>query len=358
VSARQTPEGTKMGFLPPSPGSGSVTRTLNAANTWLALGYAAGAVPRTINKVQMALSAVAGTLAATDLRCDIYSDVSGKPNASLGNTTTISSTPAGAGFFEFSGLSVLETAGNQYWAVFRNLNGVPGTNFPTVRMGAQGTWTLVTASYGLAKWETTDGATWITSQLGGFGLRIGYSDGTYYGAPVSNTPTGLHKIFGSTWEGVQFTMPANETANVRGVRFYKAIVTGSPTGNLQANIIVGNNVYTTVAMPNQSAIVIAGYVDLDLATTVQIPGGSTVTILLNDTAADSSSNAYQLIEYDVDTNVNSLALMPMGGTFKRAFSTNAGVTISTDTSVIYPMSLILDSSGEYARQSRPRRIGL
>ena len=71
-----------LGFLPDSPSNGPVTLALSAAATWLAYGFIPDA-NRQVSKVKAYTSTITGTLADTDVTCDVYSDSAGSPNASI-----------------------------------------------------------------------------------------------------------------------------------------------------------------------------------------------------------------------------------------------------------------------------------
>ena len=342
-----------MGY--PAFGPGATTTQLNAAATWLAFGF----IPRiskTINKVRVFVSAVAGTLAATDLTCDVYSDTPGQPNASLGSTSNIGGTaPTGAGWIEFQGLSVALTSGTQYWLVFKNVNAVPGTNNATYRYVTSGIdlvfaakATSLKAAGACVDTTTNSGSAWTAANNLVAGFRIGYSDSSYEGLAISNVAAGTDNIFGSNEVGVKFTSPANAILNVQGIAFTAESV-GTPTGNLRFRLY--NNTTLLATTDNLVCSIptatlgdwCASYFSSDQV----IQPGTTLRATMSDSAADSSSNCFKSgNEVTVDTDANSLALLPFQGTLQK--TTFNGTTWTDTNSSIMPFALILDSAGEFA----------
>lgn len=344
--------GQYLGFVPASVnGPTAQTLALSAAATWLAYGFTPS-VSKTITGVRAFVSAVGGTLANTDLSCDVYSDTAGVPNASLGSTTTLTAAaPTGAAWLEWSGLSIALTAGTQYWNVIKNLNGVPATNFPTFRWLNQGIPSPLamtnTSNWGWNKKHSVNsGGAWATAAQAVAGYRVGYSDGSYDGLPASNSASGTDLAFGSTEAGVKFTSPLNGVLNVSGLAFLTN-KTASPTGNLRFRLYNNTSLLATTAGVIPAANVTAtGWYYGYFSSTQVIQPGTVLRASISDDAADSSSACYRSgSEYTVDTDVNSLALMPFGGTLQR--SGLSGGTWTDTSANILPFALLLDSTGEF-----------
>ncbi len=348
--------GQWLGFVPFASGPGANTLALSAAATWLAYGYTpsfpGGTTTKTNNGVRAFVSAVNGTLANTDLSCDIYSDTNGVPNVSLGSTTTLTAAaPTGAAWVEWSGLSVVVTTGVQYWIVIKNLNAVPATNFPTFRFTNQGLpWLLAqsnnSANWGWVKKHTTNsGGAWGTAAQAVSGFRVGYSDSSYDGFPSSNAGAGTDKAFGSTEAGVKFTTPPNGVLNVSGLAFL-AQSAGSPTGNLRFRLYNNTTLLaTTIGVIKPGNVTGGGWYFGYFATQVIQPGTVLRASISNDAADDASNYFRSSGEYTIDTDANSLPLMPFEGTLQR--SGLSGGTWTDTNSNILPFALLLDSTGEF-----------
>ncbi len=347
--------------------TGALTSTfaINAAASggfsanWLAYGY----VPsesKTVNAVKVFASAVGGTLAATDLVCDIYSDTAGSgPNASLGSTTTVTATPTGAAWVEFTGLSVALTAGTQYWIVLRNANALPATNSITYRYGNTNSWIAPGVGENPGKYgsgavlsSTNSGVAWAATSSGytTWG-RVQFSDGTYDGVPVSTIAqlSAANATFGKQAVGVQFVTPPNAVLNVRGAQmiFNKT----STPGPGEYRLYNGSTLLATSAAIPVGAVVAARMYSAYFPSTVVVQPGTTLTLVLCDqTTADTNTKNYNQTAYTVDNDANSFALMPFEGTLRKAVTTDytaGSPSFSTDQTAVIPFALILDSTGEF-----------
>ncbi len=328
--------------------------------SWLAYSWNPSE-SKTLNAVKVFCSAVAGTLAATDLVCDIYSDTAGTgPNASLATSSTVTATPTTAAWVEFTGFSLALTAGTQYWIVLRNANAAPATNAPTYRYGQVGAFVAAgagdsNAGFGCnaVKTSVNSGGAWSSStSTYSCGWRVQYSDGTYDGLPISNiaAPAAASGAFGKQAVGVQFVTPQNAVLNVRGVQlfFTKSGTPGNAVYKLyNASTLLG----TTTAIPVGNVSTGRMYAAL-FSSTLTVNPGTTLNLVVADlTTADTNSNRYQLLQYAVDNDANSFALMPCSGTLRLTTTTDytaGSPSFSTDQTFVVPFSLILDSTGEFA----------
>jgi hypothetical protein len=325
-----------------------------AAAVYLAYGFFAPA-SKTINTVRVFVSAVAGTLAATDLQLDVYSDTPGTPNASLSSTTNIGGTaPTGTGWITFQGLSQAVSGGTQYWLVIRNNNAIQGTNNATFRQ-VFGCLSPAFAGVNVSNlWggniclkSSNAGSTWgVVSGTATGSVRVGFSDGSYWGFPVSNNATGADKAFGSNEVGVKFTSPANAILNVAGIAL-PVTQSGSPTGNLRFRLyndttLLGTTANVLQAYTGNASQWYYGYFGSDIV----VQPGTVLRASFCDSAADSSSAFFRTSnEVTVDSDSNSLALMPFEGTLQKTTFNGTSWT-DTNTSII-PFALILDSAGEF-----------
>lgn len=203
--------------------------------------------------------------------------------------------------------------------------------------------------------STNSGGAWTATHNGIAGYRLQFSDGTYDGLPVQAIVQGADKAYGPSNEvGVQFTMPAGPTYNVRGAAFFVQQA-GSPTGNVIYKLYQnGAYVATTlgVAPGDPFASSGYGYVPDYFSSDITLNPGDVVTLTLADSATDTSSNYFlHRCEYQFATDVNTQALMPFEGTLKKVTTTNGSSgspTFATTATSIFPFALLLDTAGEFA----------
>jgi hypothetical protein len=363
MAANQHRAPIQLGFAPQSPNSGSAALSINGAQsgsysaTWLAFGFRLDQA-KTLSKIQVYCSSVNGTLGATDLVCDIYSNTSGSPNASLATTNTVTATPTGAAWVEFTGFSLALSPATQYWIVLRNANSAPTTNYPNYQFGQQYTApTLPNGGNYKVGWSkqhsTTSGGTWgVSTNAAACGWRLQFSDGTYDGLPVQSLANGSDKAYGANEVGVRFTVPSGAKWNVRGAVFY-VLATGTPTGNLYYRLYQnGAYVASTNGILPADVIAAGGYYLPDyFASDITVNPGDVITVTIADGAADSSSNNYfSYYEYKFASDPNTQALMPFEGTLEKAITANGGSgspTFTLTPTSIYPFALLLDTAGEF-----------
>ncbi len=327
--------------------------------TWLAYSWNPGE-SKTLSAVKVFCSAVGGTLTAAGLVCDIYSDTAGTgPNASLASSSTVTATPTGAAWVEFTGFSLALTAGTQYWIVLRNATATPGTNFPTYRYGAASQFAnpALSESNGLfgsgaVRTSTNSGTAWSSSTAAySWGWRVQYSDGTYDGTPFSNiaAAAAASGAFGKQAVGVQLVTPPGTVLNVRGamLQFGK---NGTP-GGAALKLYDGSTLLATAATIPAANVTQTRCWSALFPSTVVVNPGTTLNLVVADlTTADTNSNGYLPNFYTVDNDANSFALMPFEGTLKKTVTTDytaGSPTFSTDQTTVIPFALILDSTGEF-----------
>lgn len=340
-------------FMGASVSTAIVTQALSASATWLAYGFQARG--KTLNSVRAFLSATAGSLIAADVTCSLYSDSGGAPNASIEGPKSCGSAPSGSAWYDWTGFTTALTGGTQYWLVFKNANGTPGTNFPTFRLITTMNSLLGgSAVHGdVRKTSTDSGSTWAgTSNTQIAGFRLGFSDSTYGGLPLSNyaiSPSGVG-VYSARELGSMFTTPANASLKVIGIGAVFNAKTGTPTGNARFRLYTGASpslLATTDSLINASNItgvtVLAGYFSA-----VQTISASTIVraVLGETTQSDASTARFNLNAFTVDTDAASLALMPFGSFQQTYFD---GSTWGETSSALVPIWLLLDDgAGEFA----------
>lgn len=347
-----------LGFTPSQPVNGATTTlALAAAATWLTYGFAAP-FGKTLSTVRAYISAVAGTLAAADVTCSLCSDSNGNPGTVL-ETHNCSSAPSAAGWYDWTGFTTALTAGAQYWLVFKNANGVPGTNNPTFQYASAnsgldqclGGWSSV-QSYGWwKKHSTNSGGAWGTAVTATAGWRVGYSDGSYDGFCVSSIAQSADLVYATNESGLKFTAPTGALINVIGV----AMGCGNPVSTPSAAALFklyngADAAVLTDPIGGGQANVSQGWTTAYFTTAKQLTPGATIRVTLAEqTNSDASTKAYRLIEYGMDSDSNSQTLQPFAGTLGKTYWNG---TAWTDTaSSIFPFALIQDVQGEYSSQA-------
>lgn len=373
LAVEQVRNGIPIGFLQTVSNPVASTTALSSAAgaggwglSYSQTGLAYSFVPtlsKQVSKIKVFASAVGGTLGANDLVADLWSDNAGVgPNtgsASIESRNTVTATPTGAAWVEFTGFTATSTltAGTQYWIVLRNANVTPTVNFPTYRYtgGTSPVSVIGTgAGMGFIKWHTTDGgATWITAATTITGWRIEFSDGTFMGEPISNvtTTTGDY-VYAAREVGVMLTTPPNATINIIGVAFSVARV-GSTQGSLRFRLYTGNSatptlLATTPLIPRLNLASTSTWTVAYFATPQTVTGGTVLRAVWgNSSGGGDTSNAYLSTTYTIDNTAASKALYSLGGVgFQKTLSTDGITFAETDTS-LFPFALILDTNGEF-----------
>ncbi len=344
TAQRQSPG--RFGLLP-SGATSSNAQALNTANTWLAFSFVPD-ITRTFNEFRFNVSAVAGSLASTDITVDLYSDSAGKPNVSIEGPKTVNVT--GAGWFTATGFSTSCTGGTPYWCVIKNVNGTPASNNCTIAW-VTGLMPLYLAniSYGFNETKTTTGAGgFATATTNISGPRFGFADG-YMGQPFSTIGASADLVYGVRESGVVWTSPANSDILVKGIAFTVRSVTGSPVGPARFGLRVGADaaVYTN-SPPNNNPFNTNDVVTLYFSSNVRVRANTVCRATLADASgnSDTSSNAYKLVEVTMDSDSNSAALMPFLGTAMKTYTTD-GTNFTDTATAIFPFELLLDTDGPF-----------
>jgi hypothetical protein len=354
--------------------SSSSSQALNAGTTWVAYQIVLSDT-KTLSKVRLFAASITGTLGVSDLTCDVYTDVNGLPGASSESRNTVTSTPTGAGWVEFTGFTSSLTAGTPYWLVFKNVNGTSTANFPTYQfvtgsgglptspMGTDSFNGATTGGYGWNYSKTTNSGTTWTGPISVGGPRLEYSDGTFDGLPMqscSRPSSGgtADRVFGTQEVGVAFSLPGHVKYNLRAAWF--VVAKTSTPGSLYFKVYNGNSLLgSSAAIPAgniTSSTNGEGYRAYFASPIVLDPVSmSVIRVTMADaTTSDANTKGYNGQLYTFDTNTNSLNLKPMNGTLRKTITTNGtvGSPTFTDTNAdIMSFALSLDTLGEFTSLS-------
>lgn len=344
---------TVIGYTPNSIANNQTTTLdLNAAATWLALGFSpefsSGSMP-SLSAVRAYISAITGTLVAADVTLSIYSDSAGSPVTLLEGPFNCAAVPAAAAWNDWTGLgsSGALTACEQYWAVFKNVNATPASNFPTFRYAnANAAVDQCTGSssivFGWLKKHTTNsGSSWVSPIQAAAGYRVKYSDGSFDGVPVSAIAFSGDQVFSTNESGVRFTMPGPSSVSysVVGISLGIVATSGVPTGLPQFGLRVNGGAATYTSPLAGSCT--QGWYDLFFTAAQTVHGGDDLRVTLAETTnADTNVKYYRLQEITWDGDVNSQTMRPMQGTLQKTYWNG---TSWTDTPTgVFPFALILD----------------
>ncbi len=355
--------GQRLGWFPPAPSSTS-TSQINAAAAWYAVSFVADSA-RTLSAVRVFVSAVSGTLGASDITADLYDSAgaSAAPGASIEAGKVPSATIASTGiWYDFTGFTTALTANLTYWLVFKNVNGVPASNNCTFRVISSILDVLTGASLSRDSWGTAtsanSGSTWSVNGTRS-GVRIAYADGSYDGIPVSNTAAAAvgDGIYSTRESGVKFTSPASSVLKVNGLAIFTGTKTGAPTGNLRLGLWTGTTP-TLVAYTNTiptSGLTFGAYLYAYFASTQTIAPGTVCRLTLGETTqSDASTNRFNMQEVTWDTDSNSTILLPWNGACQKTYFDGSNWTDTAGS--IFAHAVILDTAGEFGSGPLPHSI--
>lgn len=358
------------GFTAAAPGTGTATVALSSAagaggwgtgfsQTGLAYSFVPS-VSKQVSKVSVFCSSVAGTLGSADLVCNIYSDSSGVPGSSIEQRATVTATPTGAAWVEFTGFTATSTltAGTPYWIVLRNANATPATNSPTYRFGSSNTISTVvnglatSPSYGISKMHTTDGgATWGTALNSICGFMVEYSDGTAEGVPVSNIAqaTGDY-VYSNREVGTACALPGSATYRIVGISF-PVNKLGTTMDDYRARLYVGSGaspslLATTVTVLKANVGGTSFWLAAMFSDPVSVVGGAAIRAVMSNTSSNgSTSHAFRTHTYTILDTTLGRSMFGFGSTnFQKTISTDGGATFSETTGEFIPFALLIDST--------------
>lgn len=350
----------RIGFTPPllSSTPSMTTLALSAAATWLGYTFIPQSA-KTLANVRAYLSAVSGTLAASDITCSLYQTA----NSNLGGLTLLetqpcAAAPAAAGWYDWTDFTTALTAGLQFLLVFKNANASPGSNFPTFQYASSytGTDPILSGTAGqgsgdgwLKSHSTNSGTSWGTVVPSTGGWRVGYSDGSYDGLPISAAATSVDKVYGANESGVKFTAPSNAPLNVIGIAF-AGDESGPPSFAPEFKLYNGADAAVVTASLGLQFALRGGWAAGYLTSPKQLTPGATIRATIHAVGnAGGAFNYYVANEYTMDPDVNSLTLLPFAGTLSKTYWN--GSTWTDTPGSIFPFALILDVQGEFGAQS-------
>lgn len=346
--ATQNRNAQSLGWFPTY--TGMTTSAVNAAATWLAFSFVPDGA-RQLSSIRAYVSAVTGTLGGSDITCDLYDSggSNGAPGSAIESGKVPTATINAAGFYDFNGFSAVLLPNQEYWAVFKNVNGDLASNFATFRMNSNGHPVTFGTNVNRQGWfkatTTNSGVAWST---GGpvAGIRVDYSDGTCDGYALANATTAGSGdgVYSTREAGVKFTSPAVGLL-VAGIAMQVTSKTGSPTGSPRFGMWVGEapvnlgytrNLRTTTITATQWA---TSY----FANSILVPASSVLRVTLGEsTQSDAVTDRWNMFEHTWDTDANSLGILPFDGTLQKTYYD--GSAWSDTAGRLYGFGLLLDSS--------------
>lgn len=344
------------GYAPLYPAGDVATQTVNAAGTWAACSFVLDAA-KTLNAAKLYFSAVGGTVQAANITLSLCADNSGVPNHGSIIEARGCDANAAVGWNRWSGFTTALSARTLYWLIVKNLQGTPGTNFPTLRRfgtsGSGGIGHLTQAVPGNANWgwshkaTLNSGTAWATNAVGGTAmLMLEFSDGSYAGIPVHNVALdGTNTAYSTRESGVVVPVPTNQPPmNVIGVTMPLS-VSGTP-GNLRYRLYRGSTptlIGTTDALANANHTNEIWHPLLFSATQKVYPG-DILRVVAGVVSGGDSSNFWRLYKYDIENSAMAKALTPFGNC-KQTYYNGTSWT-DTDTS-FFAFALLLDPQNPF-----------
>lgn len=343
-----------VGYLSIYPAAGTSTFSLNAAANWPAYAYVPS-ITKTIKKIRIDISALAGSTIAGDASLELQGDTNGAPNGTAVETKT--ATPA-TGFLEFATFSTSLTAGIRYWFVLKNVNVAdPTANYFTVRYPSNsngGVRSFFGANGGRIgyKWAravkttTNSGGAWTNASMGA-NYRLEFTDGTFAGNPVDTVAlsSAAEGIYGTRKLGVLFTIPAGYPTFNTACITMPVTTTGTP-GTLHYSIYTGA---TPSLLDDTNVLPLANndneeWEPLCFSTIRPLTPGTIVRVVAATDGTGSNVNYWRLYKYTIENDANSKALTPFGGLQMTYFD---GSTWTDTSTSFFAFGLNLDVNGPY-----------
>jgi hypothetical protein len=365
-----------MGYMSQQPNSGMANNTLNAAAKWLAFSFIAGA-SKQVSKIHWRINGITGSLAAGEVSCTLY-DATGTlavPGSIIEARTTTTPSPLTASstvartWTGFTATSTL-VQGTKYWAVFKNLNASPASNFPQFSVSGGGTGLVGEGGVAQLLFDgnsiiqsVDSGANWtVVSNNCIANFVIEYSDGTLEGLYVNNinffggTGSGGGRIWGTQKVGFRFTMP-NIRYNLRSVMFGMRRVGTMAGGAIVevTNINTGSIVGTSIAKSNVDIVSTAGMTPIFLfETPVTLEPGTPyrITVTPTENTGDGSTNYYQLRCHELENITGNAGSIPYSASMNA--TTYNGTTWADGTQL---HTIIHYLGGDVDNEFAPRNFG-
>lgn len=331
---------------------GTVAQNLSTAAAWTGFSFIAEGL--TLTEARVYVSAVTGTLPATNLTCSLEAGAAGVPDGS--SIETVADNGGGnvaVGWRGFTFNTAL-TAGKQYWLVFKNTHGTPASNYATIRTTLTVPYVFVhgPARYGgwLRKTTTDSGTNWGSPGSGTF--RIRYGTDQYRGIPAQDMAisASTESVYSAREIGTVFTAPSDVRLRVRGIVLLLGADANTPTGNVRGRL------YSATGFPGTAPTLLAtsayfqprespgAFFQHFIFDSVQVltAGQRYLATLGETTQSDTSTNRYTVRIVSWDTDANSLALIPHA--LRLGYYDGSSWTES-ERSV--PSALILESGSEF-----------
>jgi len=253
----------------------------------------------TLSEIWVNLSTPTGSPSTSNIVCDIFAanttTNTAPTGASLGQAT-ISSTAAG--WRSFTGFSVSLTAGSRYFAVIRNKEGTPASNFILVSCNDAGDVSKNTFSYEPSYFTSTDGgATW-TARRGVASHLAVFASGNSSGRPLGTTTTSS-QIYNTRMYGIKYTIPSGISAPLAGAIFLLGTETGNPTGNVVAKVYNNTTlIATSLAIPDAIASNSFGFYTAIFDDTYLFSPSDTLRLVIGETTqSDASTDRHNISKF-------------------------------------------------------------
>jgi hypothetical protein len=299
---------------------------------------------------------VTASLGVNDAHCDLYDDYYGVPGNLLFSSNTLSSAIA-TGYNTWTGFTYPLIAMKKYWAVWKNLNGVPGTNFFSVNVApgiepwfpASGNWAWQKAT------SVNSGTSW--TQAAGVGLRLGFSDGTYVGMLCNGGASSLD--IGSQNDNLiyDFYSGSGATRTKLGTTgpIPRQLVSLSTPSWVPAYFVPqfgGNNPAVNMT-PGQSYTVVAhgdGNYKSQFGSKFTCPANVSPNVrgIAMLFALPGAGAGFRINSVSFDSDANSIPTFPIDGTAIYTQSLDGGSSFTDTQGLVLPFMVLLDTNGPFA----------
>lgn len=324
-------------------GYSHASANLNASTTRVAVSIMLVST-KTLNSVRFYVPIVTGTVGAGDICVDLRGDSStGTVDASIEEQCNGGSVSSGS-WVDITGFTSSLTAGTRYWLIWRNADANPATNYPNVTYAAGTTSRLISNNntWGMARGTSADsGSSYSYGNSRGFAGRLGFSDSSYVGTPVSEySGCTTENINGTKEVGARFTTPAGGSLRAIGIACELTGRTGSP-GALSYKLYTGETLQAaTNSIP--AGLIPGNSQWAQFFTSVQtIPPNTDIRIVAS-AASGGTSDYWRVNILNWDSDANSSSLRPVGSTFK--LTAYSGASWSDHATYVPICALLLDPS--------------
>ena len=297
---------------------------LSTTSTWIAFSFIASDTQILAASVPTG-SPIVGTPASVVAVGELHTDNAGVPDNGAALASATVNGVLGNSILRFSGFGAHTlTVGSRYWIVIK-CTSAP-THYPNIAFigdclnYANGSTGM--PLWGWAKMQTTDGSSWGAGQVSGVaGLRVDYTSGLIDGLSITNA-TGADngasgRIYSGHSVGAEFVTPDDVILSVIGVTasIRKA---GAPTGTLQASLYV-NRAFCAASLPVpiDRATTSSQRCSFQFAAPISIPPRATVSVLLDASAGDSTTNYVYFYKVVYENTLESLEHKPFQGTMQK-----------------------------------------